>query len=131
HCRHQPDHRRDAGGRAGARDPADRTEPGQRVRRRARGLAAAPIRGRPVSAQPNEEDAVAARRRALVRELIENDDPRVKYYPASFSQQRLWFLCQFAPGNPFYNVESEAPLAASIPPQWLEWGIQEIVRRHE
>lgn len=51
-------------------------------------------------------------------------------YPMSFSQQRLWFLNQLNPGNPFYNVESASPFAGPVDVQALKDAINAIVRRH-
>jgi amino acid adenylation domain-containing protein/non-ribosomal peptide synthase protein (TIGR01720 family) len=51
--------------------------------------------------------------------------------PLSYSQQRLWFLDQLAPGNPFYNVPAAVPLPATIVPALLELSINAIVKRHE
>jgi amino acid adenylation domain-containing protein len=51
--------------------------------------------------------------------------------PLSFAQQRLWFLDQFDPGSPHYNVP--LPLAASGPLQigLFVQAIREVARRHE
>jgi amino acid adenylation domain-containing protein/thioester reductase-like protein len=50
--------------------------------------------------------------------------------PLSFAQQRLWFLDQLMPGNPFYNVPSahyvEGPFSVAV----LQRCVNEIARRH-
>ena len=51
--------------------------------------------------------------------------------PLTFSQLRLWFLDQLAPGNPFYNIPVAVPLPADISPTVLRRCLNEIVRRHE
>jgi amino acid adenylation domain-containing protein len=51
--------------------------------------------------------------------------------PLSFAQQRLWFLDQLAPGNPFYNVDVAIPFMVPARVEVLERSLQEIVRRHE
>src|SRR5712664_1391025 len=51
--------------------------------------------------------------------------------PASFAQQRLWFLDQLAPGNPFYNEFIGLPLKVPVHAGVLEKSLNEIVRRHE
>ncbi|MFN2166272.1 MAG: condensation domain-containing protein, partial [Anaerolineae bacterium] len=51
--------------------------------------------------------------------------------PLSFAQQRLWFLDQLAPGNPFYNIHTTVHLVAPITPAILERALNEIVARHE
>ncbi|MEH2405962.1 amino acid adenylation domain-containing protein [Nostoc sp.] len=49
----------------------------------------------------------------------------------SFAQQRLWFLDQLEPGNPFYNVSSALLLKGLLNVPVLEQSFNEIVRRHE
>src|SRR5262245_53326290 len=51
--------------------------------------------------------------------------------PLSFSQQRLWFLDQISPNNPFYNCPGSVRLEGRLDLDVLERVINEIVRRHE
>ncbi len=51
--------------------------------------------------------------------------------PLSFAQQRLWFLDQFEPGSPFYNVPAAVRLTGALHRPALEQSLNEIVRRHE
>jgi amino acid adenylation domain-containing protein len=51
--------------------------------------------------------------------------------PLSFAQQRLWFLDQLAPNNPFYNIPEAVRLDGKLDLKVLERVINEIVRRHE
>lgn len=50
--------------------------------------------------------------------------------PLSFAQQRLWFLYQLAPNNPFYNVPAAIRLKGELDQTALERSLHEIVRRH-
>jgi len=52
-------------------------------------------------------------------------------FPASFAQQRLWFLDQLLPGNTIYNVPTVIRLTGSLNLAALEQTFNEIVRRHE
>ena len=52
-------------------------------------------------------------------------------FPASWSQQRLWFLDQFDPGSPFYNIPSPVRITGPLDAGALERTLNEIVRRHE
>jgi amino acid adenylation domain-containing protein len=51
--------------------------------------------------------------------------------PLSFAQQRLWFLDQLVPNNPFYNISGAVRLEGRLNLEALERTINEIVRRHE
>ncbi|MBD2460792.1 amino acid adenylation domain-containing protein [Oscillatoria sp. FACHB-1407] len=51
-------------------------------------------------------------------------------HPLSFAQQRLWFLYQLAPDNPFYNVPAAIRLTGNLDQTALERSFQAIVRRH-
>lgn len=51
--------------------------------------------------------------------------------PLSFAQQRLWFLDQLVPNNPFYNVPAALRLTGSLNFPALQQTFNEIVRRHE
>ena len=58
-------------------------------------------------------------------------ETEVFVFPASFAQQRLWFLNQLAPGNPFYNVSTALCLTGSLNFIALEQTFNELVKRHE
>jgi amino acid adenylation domain-containing protein len=51
--------------------------------------------------------------------------------PLSFAQQRLWFLDQLAPGNPFYNVPAATRFRFQLDVRVLERALSEIIHRHE
>jgi amino acid adenylation domain-containing protein/FkbM family methyltransferase len=51
--------------------------------------------------------------------------------PLSFAQQRLWFLDQLEPNNPFYNVSAGVRLSGELNIEALERTLSEVVRRHE
>ncbi|MBD2471153.1 non-ribosomal peptide synthetase [Nostoc sp. FACHB-145] len=51
--------------------------------------------------------------------------------PLSFSQQRLWFLTQLEPENPFYNVSAVVNLKGKLNFDALQASLQEIINRHE
>ncbi|HKH50102.1 MAG TPA: amino acid adenylation domain-containing protein, partial [Thermoanaerobaculia bacterium] len=51
--------------------------------------------------------------------------------PVSFSQRRLWFLDQLAPGDPFYNVPAAAELDGPVDSAILSLCFLELIRRHE
>jgi hypothetical protein len=59
------------------------------------------------------------------------EETEVFVFPASFAQQRLWFLDQLFPGNTFYNVAAALRLKGSLNTSALEETFNEIVRRHE
>lgn len=64
-------------------------------------------------------------------ELNFSEEAEVFVFPTSFAQQRLWFLDQLAPGNPFYNVSTALQLTGSLNFTALKQTFNEIVRRHE
>ena len=51
--------------------------------------------------------------------------------PASFAQQRLWFLDRLVPGNPFYNVPVVLRLRGALSAGALEAAVSGLVARHE
>jgi amino acid adenylation domain-containing protein/FkbH-like protein len=51
--------------------------------------------------------------------------------PLSFAQQRLWFLDQLEPDNPFYNIPQGLRMHGELDQAALERSLTEIVRRHE
>src|SRR5437868_1292513 len=57
--------------------------------------------------------------------------PRRGELPLSFAQQRLWFLDQLQPDNPFYNISRGLRLRGALDVNALEQALNEIVRRHE
>lgn len=74
--------------------------------------------------------AQAGHRPAAQAEVIPRR-PRGAITPASFAQQRLWFLDQLAAGNPFYTVNLAIPVNDTVSIDALRSTLDEIVRRHE
>lgn len=58
-----------------------------------------------------------------------NDE--VYVFPASFAQQRLWFLSKLAPENPFYTVPAAIRFVGNLDVAVLERAFNEILDRHE
>ena len=73
----------------------------------------------------------AAEKRALLADLVRKKAARPSIFPASFAQQRLWFLDQLEPNSPFYNIAAGVRLVGRLDAGLLERGLGEIVRRHE
>ena len=59
------------------------------------------------------------------------DEENVFVFPASFAQQRLWFLDQLLPGTSFYNVPTVIRLVGVLNLAALTRSVNEIIRRHE
>ena len=52
-------------------------------------------------------------------------------FPLSFAQQRLWFLEQFEPGTPLYNIPLALRLSGHLNRRALRYALERIVARHE
>ena len=52
-------------------------------------------------------------------------------FPASFAQQRLWFLDQLEPGSPLYNLPFVIRIDGHLDVEALRRTFNEVVRRHE
>src|SRR3979490_229453 len=52
-------------------------------------------------------------------------------FPASFAQQRLWFLDQLEPGTAAYNLARAFRIPGPLDPNSLSLAIEAVMRRHE
>lgn len=75
--------------------------------------------------QPVNEYKVVA-----LEEQAQQSAEDVFVFPASFAQQRLWFLDKLEPGQG-YNVPFALRLTGKLRPNILERALQELVTRHE
>ncbi len=57
--------------------------------------------------------------------------PRTSDLPLSFAQRRLWFLAQFEPDSPVYNIPIAIQLDGPVKLDALEQSLNAIVQRHE
>ncbi|GMU11502.1 non-ribosomal peptide synthetase [Corallococcus caeni] len=68
---------------------------------------------------------------APVATLVARPRNAVSSFPLSFAQQRLWFLDQFDPQNPQYNIPLAVRLDGVLDGAALQRCLDELVRRHE
>jgi amino acid adenylation domain-containing protein len=52
-------------------------------------------------------------------------------FPASFAQERMWFLSRYAPESAMYNIPAAFRIPADVDVPALERALTELVRRHE
>ncbi|MFZ1006159.1 MAG: condensation domain-containing protein, partial [Candidatus Sulfotelmatobacter sp.] len=57
--------------------------------------------------------------------------PELFRVSASFTQRRLWFLDQLAPGKALYNIPDAVRIVGPFDVEALRRSVQEVVRRHE
>ena len=96
-----------------------------------------------MSSLPKHIFDLPPKRRALLKALLQEEGvsssstPTISRrnadepVPLSFAQQRLWFLDQFQPGSPVYNIPAALRITAPLNAFALEQSLNEIVRRHE
>ncbi len=75
--------------------------------------------------------ALSPEKRALLELRLRKRGGQYNTFPASFAQQRLWFLDQFEPGNPAYNIPSAFRLVGIPNLPVMERCLNEIIQRHE
>jgi amino acid adenylation domain-containing protein len=73
----------------------------------------------------------AERRELLARLTAAPTDGAERSAPASFAQERLWFLDRFRPGGAIYNLPMAMRIAAALDVPALERAIREVALRHE
>ncbi len=75
----------------------------------------------------------------IVRRQVQREVPKTRIrpitrngdLPLSYAQQRLWFLDQFEPESPFYNIPSAVRLIGELDAVALRRSLNEIASRHE
>jgi amino acid adenylation domain-containing protein len=85
------------------------------------------------------DDALNAKRRSLVKALLEEGGARASIekvqdrssFPLSTGQERLWFLEQAAPGSPVYNIPTVIHIEGSLDAGALERSIRRLAERYE
>ena len=87
-----------------------------------------------------EHDQIAALAEMIARQQADGNAlhavtilpyPRDALIPLSYAQQRLWFLDQLEPDNPFYNIPVALRLIGYLDIAALAQSFAAIVRRHE
>jgi len=67
----------------------------------------------------------------LPQERVWNNDLGGYRLPLSYAQKRLWFLDQFLPNSPLYNLPSAIRLTGELEVSVFERSINQIIVRHE
>src|SRR6266545_2959859 len=83
------------------------------------------------SASMRVDQLAPEERRAYLAQLLQERKEKLKSFPLSYAQQRLWFLDQLTPGQSIYNVPAAVKLEGKLEIGALEQALSELVRRHE
>lgn len=85
-----------------------------------------------------EAPTIAQLASALSRDTAKQSEERIlrqsrtkRLFPLSFAQRRLWFLDQFQPGSPLYNIPSVLHLQGVLHLAALHRALNVLVARHE
>ncbi len=70
-----------------------------------------------------------AKKRALLAQLLQQKG-KSEPYALSFAQRRLWFLEQWEPHSPLYNLTSVLHIKGPLQQSALKYSLNEIIRRH-
>lgn len=73
---------------------------------------------------------IAADRAARANRIMPRSTD-VEYIPASFGQERIWFMDKLIPYRTVFCVPSTVRLQGPLDPDALAWALNQIVRRHE
>jgi len=77
------------------------------------------------------EEGIEASSAEIIPLRVQDINNKEKAPFLSFGQQRLWFLHQLEPNNPFYNNSVVIELKGLLDVEILEKSLNEIVQRHE
>jgi amino acid adenylation domain-containing protein/FkbH-like protein len=70
-------------------------------------------------------------KRAALAARLQQAVAQPRQSPLSFAQQRLWFLDQFEPNSPLYNIGAMARIEGAIDSGKLEQAFATVISRHE
>jgi amino acid adenylation domain-containing protein len=85
-----------------------------------------------VTERPAEIEKLSpAERRELLEKLLREKAGLPRSAPLSLAQERLWFLAQVQPGDPFYNITALISLEGELDVSSLSSALREMVLRHE
>ncbi len=76
-------------------------------------------------------EQAGSKREALAELLRKRRAKEQKVRPVSFSQRRLWFLDQLAPGTTSWNIHFVAPFSVELDHDLMERSLQAVIQRHE
>ena len=75
-------------------------------------------------------DLSPAQKREFMANMSNESLNKLKGFPLSFAQQRLWLMDQLEPGNPSYNISGGLLFSGELKVEALEQTLTEIARRH-
>src|SRR3954451_15301509 len=85
-----------------------------------------------MTASPHSAGTLSrSEKQELLRKILLEKIGRTRSAPASFAQERLWFIDRLEPGSAVYNMPMAWRLGGALDEAALERALGEIVRRHE
>jgi amino acid adenylation domain-containing protein len=82
-------------------------------------------------AEISAPDAARSRKESLLKSLMTRQRLERSRAPATAAQQRLWFMHQWAPDSPLYNMPCAIDLKGPFDVPLLERSLNALVARHE